>query len=82
MILPNIFTYSLESVLTTTLSVYITESVISCVVSESDCSPVTILCEPEDGEELEWLNPNNFVINSTEEDRIHSKNSKIFHIFT
>ena len=49
-------------------------SALTCVVSESDCSSVTINCQAR--EEIEWLNPNNVVINSTETDRIHSKNIK------
>ena len=63
----------LECVLTTVLSVYITDSVISCVVSESNCLTVTISCEADFSEEVEWLNPDHYVINSTDEDRIHSK---------
>ena len=62
--------------LTTSLAVRIAVdgSALTCVISESECSSVTIYCE---GEEVEWLNPNNVVINYTTTERIYSKNIKL-----
>ena len=67
---------------TTSLSVHIEVdgSALTCIVSESDCLSVTINCEARDLEEVEWLNPNNVVINSTK-DRIYSKNIKSYSFY-
>ena len=42
----------------------------SCNIPQ--CSSVSFYCKAHD-EEIEWLNPNNTVINSTSSSRIHSE---------
>ena len=62
--------YMLGCALTTSLPVQIDMSAETCTIPK--CSSVSFHCFAHD-EEIEWLNPNNTVINSTTSSRIYSK---------
>ena len=64
--------FPVECVITTNLAVHIKEvgSVVTCIIPQ--CKSLIFYCNPS-GKEVEWVNPNNEPINSTDTDRIHSK---------
>ena len=69
--LDKLYVYTcLGCALTTSLPVQIDKSTETCTIPE--CSSISFYCNASD-EEIEWLNPNNSVINSTRSSRIYSK---------